>query len=382
MERAVLLVATATSYIGTARIPSALSKAGFEVSLLAPRNTLAEKSRFVTKVGHLPDNATPLQWVFAFADMVKASSPRLVLPCDDTALRLLQTLALSPPQNMQPALHLQLATLIRESLGSADYYRISIDKTLLPGAAEAVGVRVPPYAILSDLHAAEAFVADHGYPVVLKRGHGAAGDWVAIAADRAELEQAFAQFSSATTLDIEGSGARRLLIQAHIPGRIRHQGVAAWKGDVVAGFAREKLVSHPPPKGPATVTRYFRAPEVREFSEALVKQFGMNGLFSFEYVAHERTGQAYLLEINRRITPGTHTGALVGVDICAAPYAVLNGMPPPSRKNLDEGEEHVIAHFPQEWLRDPGSHYLRDCRVDAPWDDPDLFEAMLASRHG
>jgi len=40
----------------------------------------------------------------------------------------------------------------------------------------------------------------------------------------------------------------------------------------------------------------------------------------------------------------------------------------------------VIAHFPQEWLRDPASRYLRRCRVDAPWDDPALLKAMAALR--
>lgn len=59
----VLLASTATRWMGTARIPSALAGAGFEVSLLTPRNSLAEKSRFVAKVGHLPDNATVSQWV-------------------------------------------------------------------------------------------------------------------------------------------------------------------------------------------------------------------------------------------------------------------------------------------------------------------------------
>jgi hypothetical protein len=38
------------------------------------------------------------------------------------------------------------------------------------------------------------------------------------------------------------------------------------------------------------------------------------------------------------------------------------------------------VHFPQEWLRDPRSHYLRDHPVDVPWDEPELIRAMLARR--
>ena len=164
-------------------IPAALVQAGFEVSLLTPRNSLAEKSRFLSKVGYLPDNATFQQWVIAFAGAVKATAPRIVLPCDDMAFRLLAMLMHSP-RGLQPDMQVQLASLIRESLGDPDYYDISVDKTLLPSAAEAIGVRVPPYEIATTPEMAATFAAAHGYPIVLKRGHGFAGQGVAICANR------------------------------------------------------------------------------------------------------------------------------------------------------------------------------------------------------
>src|SRR5664279_2892835 len=122
MTTPALLVATAPRYMGTARIPGALAKAGFDVSLLIPANSLAEKSRFVTRVAHLPDRATPAQWIDAFVTMVETVSPRIVVPCDDTAFQLLQLLVASPPADMAPALHLQLAALVRESLGDPAHY--------------------------------------------------------------------------------------------------------------------------------------------------------------------------------------------------------------------------------------------------------------------
>jgi len=68
--------------------------------LLTPRNSLAEKSRFVARVGHLPDNATVSQWVAAFAGAVSATAPRIVLPCDDMAFHLLAMLVRSPPREL------------------------------------------------------------------------------------------------------------------------------------------------------------------------------------------------------------------------------------------------------------------------------------------
>jgi predicted ATP-grasp superfamily ATP-dependent carboligase len=380
MRTSVLLVAAATKWLATARMPSALHKAGFDVSLLAPKDSLAERSRFVQKVGHIADRAAPAQWIFAFAAMVKAVSPRVVIPCDDTSLRLLQLLVLSPPNGMQPALYSNLATLVRESLGNPANYRASVDKTLLPPAAEALGVRVPPYAVVAGIAGARAFAEAQGYPVVVKRGFGAGGEWVAIVSDAGDLARTFSRFAAATTLDLEGPGGARMLVQRHISGKIVLQSMVAWNGMVLAGFAREKVVAHPP-TGPSTVVRCMCAPEVRHFSELLATGLEMNGFFGVECIIDDHAGETWLLEINRRITNGIPLGAMINVDLCAALHGAINGEPRMVRADLADGEEHLIAHFPQEWLRDPASRYLKECRVDAPWDDPGVLEAMLALRH-
>jgi len=381
MSPSVLLVSTTTHWLGTARIPRALANAGFAVALLTPPNSLAEKSRFVSKVGHLPDNATLAQWVHAFAAMVRATVPQLVLPCDDTAFRLLQMLVLSPPQGLQPALQLELASLIRKSLGDPGHYRASIDKTLLPHAAEVLGVSVPAYAVVSNLAEAEAFAVDCGYPMVLKRRYGFAGQGVAICADPSELGRAFAEFARADALDLERFTDTRLLAQVYVAGPVVSRSSVAWEGQELAGTTREKLTQNPAQTGPATVVRYFHQPEVARFSAALARGFGMTGFVGIEYIVDLRDGRARLLEVNRRITPGASTGELVGVDLCVALHAKMIGAPSTVPADVPSGFERIVARFPQEWLRDPQSRYLREYPVDAPWDDPELLEAMLAMRH-
>jgi hypothetical protein len=377
----VLLVANAAHWFGTARIPRALAKAGFEVALLAPRNSLAQKSRHVAKIGYLPEGANELQWVHAFAAMVEATSPRLVLPCDDMAYSLLSRLVLFPPAGMQPALQQRLDALVRESLGDPTHYRTSVDKTLLPAAAAALGIRVPAYRVVGDLAGAAAFVADRGYPVVLKLSHGYAGRGVAICRDAVDLTRTFAQLAQAGSV---GTAARKpveVLVQSYVAGHAQFHSIAAWRGAFLGGWAADKLVASPAPTGPGTVSRYHRSPEVRGFVERLVAGFGITGLLGSEFIVEEATGDAYLLEINRRIGPATHRGALLGVDLCAALHAALHGRPSPSRSGLDPGEEGIAVMFPQEWLRDPDSHWLREYPVDVPWDEPELLEAMLALRH-
>jgi len=374
-----LLVSTATRWIGTARIPAALAHAGFTVSLLTPKHSLAERSRYVSHVGYLPDAATPAQWVMAFTEIVAAREPRIVLPCDDMAFRLLAKLRRFPPREMEPSLALRLASLIEYSLGDPAHYEPSVDKTRLPRAANALGIAVPPYAIVDDAEAADAFGRTHGYPIVVKRAHGFGGAGVAICHDFADVARAFQTFLVPGPLDL-GEVPTHLLVQAHVPGRVYYYLSTAWRGELVAGYASEKIIAHPHPTGPPTVTRHFRSPPLRAIAASLAKGFGISGHFFVEFIVPKGRESPLVLEINRRITPGSHRGSLRNVDHWAALRAALLGARSPTRSDFDDGEESLVVWFPEEWLRDPASRYLREQVVDVPWDEPELLDAFTAMR--
>lgn len=374
----VLLAATATRWSSPARLPCELVRAGFDVSVLAPSDALVTKSRYVASVTVLPEKATPLHWAQLLAASVQKQMPRLIVPCDDTALQLMMSFVDSPPGGLEYTLREGLLGVMRDSLGDPKHYRTSIDKTLLPPAAAALGVRVPPHAIVGDLAPAQAFARAHGYPVVLKRAFGTGGQAVEVVKDEAALAPAFRKLLSAQAASLWISND--LLIQAWVPGKGLLHAVAAWGGVAYAGMTREVLMRNPA-TGPSTVVRCRNAPEARHFSQLLAKGFGISGFFGPEFIQHERTGEVYLIEINRRVTNGVQMGGLVGVELCAALAAALEGRPYEGRTDLPEGEEHLIAEFPQEWLRDPGSAYLREARTDMPWEDAGVMRAMLAFRH-
>ncbi len=323
MTTPVLLVATATQWYGAARMARCLAEAGFAVSLLTPRNSPSERSRYVTNVGHLPDNANPREWLYAFAAIVKATTPRLVLPCDDTAVRLLHALVLTPPGDLQQTLWLELAALVRESLGTPAHFLASVDKTLFCAAAEGLGLRVPPYTLASNPGEAEQFAHLHGYPVVLKRSHSSAGQGVAICPDRDDLLREFAALSRPAALDLGDTRDGVLLVQAHIPGRTHYHNSVAWKGVLLAGQASVQLAATP--RGPASAARYYRSPELRSVSAALAAGLGITGVYVPEFIVHETTGTPYLVEVNRRMTHGTHRGATFDVNLGAALYAAITG---------------------------------------------------------
>jgi predicted ATP-grasp superfamily ATP-dependent carboligase len=376
----VLLVSTATRGHGTARAPRALAKAGFDVTLLTPRNSLMETSRFVTRVAYVPDEATPLDWIHAVAATVRAVAPAQIMPCDDVSFRLLAMLVVAPPPALQPALRTELGALIQRSLGDPAHYRTSVDKTLVSAAAARAGARVPEHGVITTHDQASSFAALHRYPLVVKRPYTTAGDGVRIASDAAQLAEAVATLAAPGHDDLEPEASCRLMIQKHIDGHVCYHNVAAWQGRVVAGYAGDRLQAQEDVMAPGTVVRYRSDDDVRAFSERLVGAFGMTGLFSIEYLIERQTRAPYLLEINRRIGPGTHYGATMNVDLCAALHGAMHDAPLATRCALDPGEERLFVVFPGEWLRDPTSRWLRQHAVDVPWDDPELLEAMLALR--
>jgi biotin carboxylase len=249
---------------------------------------------------------------------------------------------------------------------------------MLAAAAARAGVPVPPSMIAGTRSEGIEFAEAHGYPVVVKRAFTTAGDGVRIATDATALDNAITELAAPNPDDFEPDASRRLVLQKHIDGHICDHNVAAWQGRMLADYAGDRLQTDGGPTGPGTVVRFRNAPELRSHAERLVRAFGMTGLFTSEYVIERSTDRAYLLEIDRRISPATHFGATMNVDLCAAFYAALRGLPSPRRAGLDAGEEHVFVPFPAEWLRDPRSRWLREHPVDMPWDDPELLDAMLA----
>ena len=381
MSQAVLLVATATKWLGTARMPRILARAGFRVGLLAPDGALALRSRFLDEVGVVSNTAIPIEWLSMLIRMIDKVAPQMLVPCDEMAVRLLFLLVLDPPPGLKPELRATLGTLVQHSLGDRAFYATSIDKTLLPAAASALGVRVPPHAVVARAAEAIAFAEQCGYPVVLKRRFGFAGDGNAIVNSPEELRQAVQRLLRPDQLDLGEHALPQLLVQGYITGAHHSQALVALNGVPLAGFAWDRFVATRSIAGQTTVLRFVDSPETRMFSEKLGRGFGLSGFFNAQFIVEAATGAAHLLEINRRIVTHMHLGERVGADLGVALYRALSGASPMPAPPLDPAAGNAVVVFPRQWLSDPESRYLTEYPVDVPWDEPELIQAMLAMRH-
>lgn len=130
------------------------------------------------------------------------------------------------------------------------------------------------------------------------------------------------------------------------------------------------------------MVRIRKTPAIRDYTERLCRAFGMNGFFSVQYIGPVDGSPPVLLEINRRIVTFMHTDEYCGVDLCGALFQRLAGLPQTLPSDMRDGDgNRLIVSFPREWLRDPESPWLRDHPADVPWDDPGVFEAMVALRN-
>src|SRR5689334_21263780 len=84
-KQRILLLALATKWIGAARLPGAMKRAGFEVGVLAPMGSLIVSSQHIDRRGEMPsgvDVADLCQAIWHFVVEWGASS---IIPTDDRA---------------------------------------------------------------------------------------------------------------------------------------------------------------------------------------------------------------------------------------------------------------------------------------------------------
>ena len=375
----VLIVTMGTDYVAPARMPRELARAGFAVTVLAPAGALATKTAHAEAIATFPRHASVYEWMHVVAGAARRAASRLVLPGDDVTLRLLMQLVLERPAELQTHAMVGFAALVARSLGDPTHYVASIDKSALVRLALALGIPVPPGEAVDDEPDAVRAAAALGYPVIVRPAVGTASAGVARCHDEVAVRHAMRNLPRLSGW--RPAGGHRVLVQRLLTGRPANHPAVAWRGRELAGFTRMALRQHPE-GGPGSVSRYAPHPQIAAANARLIEALGLTGFASTEYLIDDTTGVAHLIEINRRMTPATHTGACVGVDLAAALAAACANRPWEGPTDIPAGVDQTLALFPQEWLRDAGSSQLADRPTDAPWDDPLLFASMLKLGQG
>ena len=383
-----VLVATTSRWYPTVRLAMALANYGCVVEMLCPPAHPIAKTTAASKI-HRYHGLAPLR---SFAAAIANAQPDLIIPGDDLAARHLHRLYETERKNGKT--NSLISRVIERSLGPAESFPVAYTRSAFIELALQEGIRVPATKAIANLDELKDWIVGNGLPVVLKANGTSGGDGVRMARTLEEAERAFSSLQTPPSLlravkragidhDVTLVGPALLRrrfemnAQTFIEGREATSQVACWQGKVLAALHFE-VINKRSAAGPATVVRLIDNADISSAAEKMVRRLKLSGVHGFDFMLEEQTGNAYLIEMNPRATQVGHLALGLGRDIPAALYATL------SRQNLQPmcavTENDTIALFPQEWIRDPNSSFLRSAYHDIPWEEPELVRDCATNR--
>lgn len=364
-----------------------LSKRGTRVEAVCVSHNPLRATSAVSRL-HSLSGLSPIS---ALRSAIEAAKPDLIIPGDDPATLHLHRL-FKQEQARGNAQSNQLCRLIERSLGRSDSFDVVYARTSLLDLAAGEGVCVPRGTIVPDLDALCKWFDGAQFPIVLKANGTSGGDGVRIVQSPGEAEAAFQRLQAPPML---ARAIKRTLmnhdsslivpslqrkqyvvnVQQFIEGREATSAMMCDQGRVLAQTQFE-VVQRQDARGPSTVLRRIENTEMTQAAEKIAARLNLSGVHGFDFMIENKTGKAYLLEMNPRATQVCHLCFGEGKDIPSAIIAALTG----KRKEADEvtTDKDLIALFPAEWVRDPASAYLRTAYLDIPWEEPELVKASVA----
>ncbi len=383
--RTVLLISTSW-WAFTARVALRFAALGWRVEASCPPGHPLRKTSAVQRL-HAYSALRPLS---ALQATIAAVRPDLIVPCDDRSVTHLHGLYDHLRGSDAPDAY-ETANLIARSLGRADGFAATEQRSELIRIAREEGLRAPDTRAVDSADALRAALAEIWLPALLKvdgswgglgtvlvRNTAEAEHYRATLARRLNAVRAFKRLlfdrDPYHVLPWLTQAAPRVNVQAFIAGRPANSIAACWNGEVLASVSAEVMCAHRE-LGPSTVVRIIEHPEMARTTERLVRRLGLSGFCGFDFMIEEGTGHAHLIEMNPRGTPLCHLAFGAGRDPIGALVARVQGTPPPAAEPMTGNP--VIAFFPQAWLSDPTSPFLQAGYHDVPWEDPGLLQELL-----
>jgi hypothetical protein len=383
-----VLVITTQWWPPAARVAASLADLGLSVASVSPPGAAIRQLQTVRS--HFPYR----HWARpnSIERAIQAWRPDFLVCADDQAVFDLHRLHRETSQANYKC-RAGLADLIETSIGdSSSFAFIGAKSSLIPYALS-LGLRCPKTNIVANDDTRERSLSAVAYPVVVKVDGSWGGMGVRLANEETQARAIISafqakvswyewfknllSFSKQTRSSFYSTqfvrGPKKLIsLQEYITGRPANRAVACQKGKVLAGISVEVLecVYN---FGPASVVRIIDCPEMTAATEALVRHLNLSGFFGFDFIVDPQN-QAWLVEVNSRLTPTSHFLLKGGSTV-----AVRSSSVDEENTFFETGHEisATIALFPQELQRTSRSTYLHSSQHDVPWSEPLLVRGCF-----
>jgi len=363
-------LATSTWWPTSARLASAMIGHGCKVVALCPSN---HPLCFVTGVSRIYKYSRLVSLANLEA-AIREANPDLVVPCDDPVVWQLHHLYKKNPD---------LRPLIERSLGDPCSYDVVCDPIELRRVAWDLGLRAPHAKKLESEDDLTEWLCHEQFPCVMKLDGTWGGSGVRFVHSMPEARRCFkwmktlfmvVQAGKRLVVDSEPLSlwalkARRervVTIQQIVHGRPANTMMACWRGQLLT-LVTVEVVWARGSTGSATVVRVIDNAEMAKAAKLLAERLQLSGFYGLDFILQEKTGDAYLLEMNPRCTQLGHLQLPNRVDLAGALCSQLTGTPARLPKNPIS--DNIISFFPQAMQWNPKSPFPRMGHHDVPHDD-------------
>jgi ATP-grasp domain len=374
----IFLLAATTWWPLSARLAVALLQYGCSVEALCPTGHPLRHVKGVRRC----HTYSRLNSLGTLQNAIAATSPQLIIPCDDGVVSQLHHLYKKEPK---------LRALIARSLGAAAHFDVVDSRERLQEVAQELDIRVPQRSPARSIEDLRSWFEHIGGTVVLKRDGTWGGYGVRVARSITEAAEELNRMLRPMPWPVTW---KRMMVdrdplalwnkrhenptvtlQQFVPGRPANLMMACWKGQVLGAVIVEVLWSQGA-TGSAMVVRLIDHSEIAQAACRLAKRLELSGFHGLDFILDPDSGAAYLIEMNPRCTQLGHLpiagqGDLAGL-LCRK-LGVLPTITPPI--GLTSGE--TIAFFPKAFsLMETDGHPTIGYE-DQPRENPELIEELL-----
>jgi biotin carboxylase len=318
-----VLIVHSAYWTGIARLPIVLKEAGATVTVMCPKGSFLEWTRFADEriIGsqdftefvdqlraHLQKRE--YEWVILADDDLLAELARYV---DDPRIRRVL------PVTSAVAIDMAASKITFIDVCKAHHLPVSLSQTV------------------QTLEEAEDAAQRFGYPVMLKLSTGSGGVGVKKIDGPDELKRDFVTFS----------GGRPLTIERFITGLIAGAELLFDHGVPLCWSSYYKEKRWPGEFGPSAVRRVMEHPQVEQIARRLGAITGFHGLAVLCFIHDTQRDELVLLEMNFRPGTGMHFRGPIRRMFAEAMRALITGTSYQGRRTPN-AKNHVIHMFPQD----------------------------------
>jgi hypothetical protein len=382
----VLIVATHVWPLA-AHISIGLAQVGFEVASVSPRRSLVRTIKRVT----VHYTYTPWKGPSSIAAAIRAWQPDLLVCTDDQAVDHLHHLHATASKSPDGD-GCRLVNLIELSLGNPSSFSTAAQKSIFITTAVKAGVCCPrTWVIPADNDIPK--IPRVPYPILVKADGTFGGGGVRVVENEDQARTAISELTlpvilpdrikrplakSISEWGLKPKRRRTVCLQEKVSGRPANRAVVCHQGNVLAGLSVEALETQHE-LGPASIIRRIEHAGMSAATAAMVERLQLSGFIGFDFMLDENNN-AWLIEMNPRVTPICHLRFADGTSLPATIFAKMAGRSVTPKSPIVDAETIVL--FPGGlWRHDRScalsSLYLSSYH-DVPWDEPEFISACTS----